>query len=125
MAAGMYIQVQIWRMASMPDDDYVGGASISGSVVYTGIQARMSAMEEEQLVLQQGLETKRVFRFTLAGSYTIWERDEIEVTAPCNHPYANSKFRIISVRYSDYVPGDPRDYMILLANRSVRAHSQQ
>lgn len=125
MVAGGNIQVQIWRMAER-DDDYVGGASISGTVVYQNLMSRMQAQEENQLVMQQGLETVRLFRFTIVpGNLDIRERDELEVTAPYDYPYYGDRFRILSVRYSDHTPRDPRHYMLLLANRSVRAHNQQ
>jgi len=125
MTAGLNTQIQIWRM-NTESDDYVGGASITGTVVYQNISCRIQAQEEEQLVLQQGMETVRIFRITcVPGTMDIRERDEAEITAPFDHVYYGDRFRIISMRHSDFSTRDPRGYMILLANRSVRAHDQQ
>jgi len=127
MAGGLNLRVDVWRMTT-GDDDTVGGASITGTVVYSGYPMRIQAAEEEQLFLEQGMETVRVFTGVaqMRGADTVfYERDELEVVFPYNHPYADDRFRIISMRYSDLQPGDPRANVIMKLSRSVRAHGSQ
>ena len=120
---GANIRIDIWRM-SAGTDDYVGGASITGTVAYTSLPARMQGNPDEQFLAAQGLETLRTYTFTVArGNLDIRERDEIEVVFPPTYPYINKRFRITSVRYSDF--NDPRRYMMLEAQRSVVAHTEQ
>lgn len=125
MIAGLNGLVNVWRMTEDPDDA-VGGAVITGTVVYERYPIRIQADAEEQLYLEQGLETVRTFTGVIApGTVLIKERDEIEVVEPYNHPYLNDKFRVITMRYSDFAPDDPRSYVILKMTRSVRAHGSQ
>lgn len=115
----------LWRMDT-GTDDYVGGASVTGSVVYQNIQGRMQGFLPSQVFEQQGLETLRTFTLTIVpGTLDIRERDEAEVTAPFDHLYFGDRFRVIGVLPSDLSPRDPRNYMMLTTTRSVRAHDQQ
>ena len=125
MTAGSNIFVNIWRKVN-DDDDTVGGASDTESLVYEAYPARMQADVEEQLYLEQGLETVRTFTAILVpGTLSIYERDELEVVKPYNHPYVDKRFRVITIRYSDFLPGDQRGHIILKMTRSVRAHGIQ
>lgn len=125
MVAGLNVRFDLWRI-DWADDDYQGGAVVTGSVVAENLLGRLQAREEEQIVLQQGLETVKVFTVILQpGTGTIYERDELELVAPYDHPYMNDRFRILSMRWSDHNPRDPRNYLILQTSRSVRAHQQQ
>lgn len=122
--AGANCQVNIWRI-SVGDDDYVGGASQTGSIVYYGVPANVQAIPANQLLLQQGLETVRIFKALLPNTWDIRERDELQVVKPKDHVYYNNRFRIISVTYSGNNRRDPRNYMILEMTRSVEAHATQ
>lgn len=125
MTSGLNIRVSIWRMGYR-DDDSIGGAVFSGTVLYSGIACRMQAQPVEQVLLQQGLETERTFTAVIVpGTLSIRERDELEVTAPFDHPYINKRFRIEAMRWSDFNPRNPRNYIMLDLSRSVRAHSEQ
>jgi len=125
MTAGLNLRINIWRITQAPDD-VVGGASITGTVSYYNVQARMNANEEQQLLLQQGLETMRTFNMTVSpGTLDIKERDEIQIVVPFNHPYIDDRFRVVGIRYQDLDPTDPRSYMLLSLTRSVRAHAIQ
>jgi len=120
---GTNIRIDIWRMTA-GTDDYVGGASITGTVIYSSLPARMQGNPDDQFLAAQGLETLRTYTFTVGrGNLTIKERDEIKVMFPPDYPYINDRFRITSVRYSDF--NDPRRYMMLEAQRSVIAHAEQ
>ena len=123
--AGMNIRVQVWRMSN-DSDDSVGGSMITGSVVYSGIQAFMQENQVSMMMGQAGLETLNVFNFTLIpGTLTIYERDELEITHPSDHYFYGDRFRVVSSRHSSNNPRVPRNYLLLSTTRSVRMHRQQ
>jgi len=125
MTAGLNLLIDIWRI-TQADDDIVGGASITGTVSYHNVQARMNANEEQQLLLQQGLETMRTYNMTvIPGTLDIKERDEVQIMRPRNHQYANLRFRVVGIRYQDFDPDDRRGYMLLSLTRNVRSHAKQ
>ena len=123
MTAGPTIRATIWRMTAQPDD-YAGGAILTGTAYYTNLEIRMQQQPEDQILLQQGLETFKTFTaVTMRGGLDIRERDELEITFPPIHPDINNRFRILGVRPSDF--SDPRRYMLLSLQRVVRSHRQQ
>jgi hypothetical protein len=123
--AGSNVRANIWRI-SWGADDVVGGAVTTGTLYYQNVYARFQANPEEQLILQQGLETVRTYTATIIlGTLDIRERDEFEVSKPTDHRYYGERFRIIGVQYTDLNKRDPRNYMILQMTRSVRAHDKQ
>lgn len=125
MTAGMTSRVRIWRI-DFDDDDIVGGAMITGSVAHSNVHARIESNPEDQLLLQQGLETVRTFNALIVpGSLDVRERDELEVTAPAHHPYYGVRFRIVGVQYSSMDRYNPNNYMRLSMIRSVRSHGLQ
>lgn len=122
--AGNNIQIQIFRI-NYSDDDVVGGANITGTFIGK-YPARLQATPQEQLLLQQGLETERTFKVNLVPGYLdIRERDELEICAPTDHVYYGQRFRIRGVSYSSMNKRDPRNYMQLTLTRDVRAHDRQ
>ena len=125
MVAGMNSKARIWRYSN-EDDDVVGGAVLSGTVQYANILCRMDAIPSEQLLLQQGLETTKMFTATLVpGNLDIRERDELEIIAPYDHIYLGDEFRIIEVRGQIFNPRNPNNYMVVTMERSIRAHGIQ
>lgn len=121
--AGCNVKVNIWRITT-PDDDISGGALISGSVIYSNYPARIQQQPEQMLLLQQGLETMKVFTVTMyPGTLDIRERDELEVVLPTNYQIYGQRMRIINSRHADFAPSDPRNYMMLTVTRSVRSHA--
>jgi hypothetical protein len=122
--AGNNIKVRIWR-TNYSSDDTVGGAIVTGTVV-GDYPARLQANPEEQLLLQQGLETERTFKINLVPGYLdVRERDEVEVIAPTDHVYYGQRFRVRGVSYSSLNKRDPRSYLMLTLTRDVRAHGRQ
>jgi len=125
MPAGLNTRVRIWRLDDI-DDDVVGGAVISGTVAHYNVRARIEANPEDQLLLQQGLETVRTFNALIVpGTLDVRERDELEITRPTYHPYYASRFRIVGVQYSSMDGSNPNNYMRLSMVRSVRSHAVQ
>ena len=124
---GFNLRLEVIRIG-YADDDEVGGAVTTGTVVYENIRGRLEAeiLKDELLMLNPGLETDRVFRLTMQpGRLDIRERDFMRITSPVNHIYFNEDLRVLKVNYSNFIPADPRDYMILTLSRSERAHTIQ
>lgn len=125
MTAGLNLRCNIWRISYDPDDE-VGGAVITGSVLHESMLLNLQEEPAEQLLLQQGLETQKIFTGTVVpGNKDIRERDELEVTFPYPHVFYGKRFRILNVRHSSFAPTNPRDYTLLTMVRSVEAHSLQ
>lgn len=125
MVAGQNCRSNIWRITEGLDD-YVGGATVTGSVVYYDVLTRFESLPEDQVFSAQGLETLRTYRATIVpGTLVIKERDELEIIHPFDHIYHEHRFRITSVQYSTHNPRDPRNYILLGLVRSERAHTIQ
>lgn len=125
MTAGTNSKARIWRYANDPDD-VVGGSVLTGTVQHTNILCRVDAIPSEQLLLQQGLETRKMFTATLVpGNLDIRERDELEITEPFDHTYINDHFRIVEVRRQIFNPRNPNSYMVVTMDRRIRAHDIQ
>ncbi len=93
MTAGLNIKSSIWRI-DYETDNTVGGAVTTGTVVYENVFTRLQSNPEEQLLLQQGLETERTFKVVVVpGTMDIRERDELQVTAPTDHIYYGQRFK--------------------------------
>ena len=121
----MNTRVRIWRH-TYAEDDAVGGAMPTGTVAHSNIHARIEANPEDQLLLQQGLETVRTFNaIIIPGSLDVRERDELEIYRPTYHPYYGVRFRIVGVQYSSMDKYNPNNYMRLSMIRSVRSHAVQ
>ena len=121
----MNTRVQIIRI-NYGSDDAVGGAMITGTVLHSNVHARIEANPEDQLLLQQGLETIRTFNALIVpGSLDVRERDELEIFAPSHHPYYGVRFRIVGVQFSSMDKYNPNNYMRLSMTRSVKSHANQ
>lgn len=123
MAAGLNLKFSVERI-NYADDDSVGGAVTTGTVVYTNVFGRLHGSQPDQVLLSQGLETDRMMKITLQpGDLDIRERDLVRVTFPTNHVYYNQDLRVLGVTHSNLT--DVRKYIILSVSRSVRAHTIQ
>lgn len=123
MILGCNVKADIWRITETTDD-ISGGAVLTGTVVYSAYPARIQQQPVEMLLLQQGLETPKIFTATMfPGTLDIRERDELEVVAPANYQIYGQRMRIINVRPADFTPSDPRNYLMLTMTRSVQSHA--
>lgn len=120
MTAGLNFTGRIWRF-SYPVDDIVGGAVPTGTIVYPQVFARIQAQEPTLALLEQGIETPRIYEVILApGNLDIRENDQFEVTGPNMSSFKNEKFRILGVQQATML--DPRGFMILTMRRIERAN---
>lgn len=125
MTAGLTARFNIYRMESTTDDE-VGGAQVTGTLVYSRIPGSLMENPPDQLLLQQGVETRKSFGIVLErGTAEILERDEAEIVAPYNHEYLNDRFRLIGIQYQSFHPSDGRKYLVCSATRSQVAHVNQ
>lgn len=123
MVAGLVLQVTIWRIMFITDDE-VGGSVPSGTPLYNHVNCRFEADMPQQLLLQQGLETPKMYTITMRpASLDIRERDEIEITWPPEHKYYQDKFRVVGVNESNFHPRDNRGYLLVNVVRSDVAHA--
>lgn len=120
--AGLNVRLDVYRV-NYANNDSVGGAVITGSLQYAGVQANLQGEMPSQLLIQQGLETQRTFTaMVIPGTLDIRERDEVVVSEPFDHVYHDKFFRVVGVTYSSHNPRDPRNYLLLSLVRSVQAH---
>jgi hypothetical protein len=120
--AGYNIVLEIERV-NYANDDEIGGAITTGTVVHSSVYGRLQGEPPEMLLLAQGLETDRMFVLEIANHWDIRERDYARVTFPTDHSYYNVNLRIMGIVYSSFT--GPRKYMLLTVTRDVRAHTIQ
>src|SRR3990167_10963689 len=86
---------------SYPQDDSVGGAVPSGTVVYENLPIRIETKESTLVLLEQGLEVPVFYSAQLfPGNITVKHNDQIVFTAPTNDWFYEKKFRILNPRKS-------------------------
>lgn len=126
MTAGLNLATQIWRFSFTNDDD-VGGAVPSGTMVYENIQGRR--VEEPDYKMQslfQGLESERLHFFMLyPATIVILENDELYIQNPPNHWDYHQWFRVMQIKRVGFHPDDPRGYILVACKRSVESHGIQ
>lgn len=128
---GFNVKFKIVRINYAADDE-IGGAITTGTTVLENLDGRIEATlargwgDMVLLANNPGLQTERLFTVTMQpGNQDIRERDYFVITEPVDHQYYNDDMRIIKVNYSNFIPSDPRDYMILTVARSVVSHTVQ
>jgi len=98
MTQGLNLKATLWRM-NTTTDDVVGGAMITGTPVYSNLPIAIAAKRPTQASLEQGLEVDAIYDLTARQcNVTIYERDEVEVTCPANHPYYGLRFRVLGTQ---------------------------
>jgi len=130
MVAGLNFRVDVLRFVDQDDD--VGGASPSGTMVYHNAQGRridhlVHIRRIPQLeAQQQGLESGRFNLFELQpATMDVRENDEIRIINPPNNWDYLNYFRVISVMREGYSPSDRRGILLCSCRRSVQAHGIQ
>jgi len=120
--AGMNQKGRLWRYTQNGNDDDLGGAVPSGTVLCEPVWARISPRKPTQALLEQGLETPEIFDAVLsAGDYVLIHNDQLEITAPNISPYLNKKFVIIGIQSSSNF--DLRQHKLVTLRRFETAHT--
>jgi hypothetical protein len=124
MRSGGNLWFNVIRNNNAPDDE-VGGAQITGSLVFENVSGFLQQHPIDQVFLVQGLETDRMFTLSiLRPDLDIRERDYIVVKKPLDHRYYNKNLRVLSVM-DNSMTDQHRRGMFLSLSHSVRAHSIQ
>lgn len=107
MPAGVNIEGRLWRYTTLEDDN-VGGATPTGTVIKQPVFARFGQMKASQVLLEQGLEIPDMYQAMLmyTGEFLdIRHNDQFEVTHPPISPFYNKRFRIVGYRQSSHPDG--------------------
>lgn len=124
MTAGLNVIVKVWRF-SYPQDDVVGGAQPSGTVIYEGIRCRLQDSAPIAAFIMEGLQTKKIVQGVLVpGTLSVREYDQIEVTSPPNHHYFGERFRVDALQRENYHPADKRGVLLVTLTRATE-HANQ
>ena len=125
MPAGANQIAKLWRY-STPIDDYVGGALPTGTVIHESLFIRISPVVPTMALLEQGLETVKLFKTTLGWvAKDVLENDVLEVIEPYDSMYMGKMFRVISVQLPSLRANDPRSQVQVVLRRYEIAHSRQ
>lgn len=125
----MNLKGRVWRLTANNNDDSVGGAVPTGTVLYDNIRARIHAEQPTLALLEQGLETPTIFSAQLSypylttGTFDYQHNDQFEVTDPPISPFYGKKFRIIGIQNVEY--NDARRYVQVKMRRTVTANSNE
>lgn len=122
MTAGYNAIAKILRYTNQ-DDDVIGGANPSGTVLLDNVWCRIEPIEPTMALLEQGLETVKLYRTTLDyRAKNVEENDELIVTAPIGSFYRDKAFRFVSVQHSSLQADDPRSHVLVVMRRRDYAH---
>jgi len=112
---------------SYPEDDSVGGAQPSGTVVYEGFRCRLQTLKPTEALLEQGYESVGYFTVHIIP-YTVpvKHNNEIEITAPVISPHYGDRFRIVGEpQRTSMSPYDNRNYLIVNVKRIEKSRTVQ
>lgn len=113
MPAGLNLRARVWRMSELVDD-VIGGAVLTGTVLYESIYARIQPLKSTEAQVIQGLEWDRILRCEVyPNTLDIRENDELEVIWPPQHYYLNTRFKVWKVQRDGLHPLDRRNIMEL------------
>ena len=122
MPAGLNRVCRLIRF-SYPQDDQVGGAVPSGTVLYSNLDIRIRAEKPTLALLEQGLSTPTIHTGLLfEGNISIEHNDQIEFVLPVNDWYFGKRFRVIGVRRSGNHPAQDRNVVQVTLRRWEEAH---
>lgn len=126
MTAGLNLTGDLWGF-TYPEDDSVGGAQSSGTVVYGNFQLRLQTLKPTEALLEQGLESVGLFTAAITPhTVPVKHNNEIEITAPVNSPHYGNRFRVVGEpQRSSMHPFDSRGYLIVNVKRIEKSRSIQ
>ena len=123
MPAGLNLSGNFIRLTYLDDD--VGGAYPTGTVLHESIQGRIEEEPANTMLLQQGLETKKIYRGMFWGhELTFREQDQFIVTSPPNHYHFGDTFRVMSRTTPNQHPAIKQNYILAQLERVQTAHGE-
>lgn len=125
MTAGTNLGVRIWHFTNAAGtDDEVGGSVPSGTVSYQHAHARIDQLSPTTPLLEQGLETNKLYRALInSRDANIQEQDIVEITSPVTHFDYGKKYRALAIQRQSFAPNDRRQYLIVTMSRIEQAHN--
>jgi hypothetical protein len=103
---------------SYPQDDSVGGAVPSGTVLYPFLDIRIESEKPTMALVEQGLQVPTIFSAMLfEGNVEIEHNDQIEVLLPAMGWFHGKKFRVIGVQRASSSPALDRNQIKLTLRR--------
>lgn len=122
MPAGLNRVCKLIRFSYLNDDN-VGGAVPSGTVLYSNLDIRVRAEKPTLALLEQGLQTPTIHTGLLfEGNISIEHNDQIEFVLPVNDWYYGKRFRVIGVRRSGNHPSQDRNVVQVTLRRWEESH---
>ena len=116
---GLNAQVNIYSQYSYTDDR-IGGAQITGTLVYSNVLARLEPTPSSLMQTPTGFETARLINIILwPTDLDIRENYTAVVVYPPGHPLFSGTLQIIEVSH-DSVPGS-RGHIEVLARKIVES----
>jgi len=126
LTAGLVLSGDIWEYSFVDDDD-VGGAVPSGTIVYEGVQMRLQNSRNSLDLTIQGFEASKYFSAVLQprpGMNLVERKHFFQPISPPNSRYYLKMFRIVNIQEPNFHPSDPRKYLILNLERVDNAHGE-
>ena len=123
MPAGLNQVCQLLRFSN-PQDDSVGGAVPSGTILYQNLDIRIKSEQPTLVLLEQGLQTPTIYTAMLhEGNIEIEHNDQVLITAPPMGFFYGKKFRVIGIQRSSNHPFQDRNAIRLRLRRWEESHS--
>ena len=120
--AGYNLVSKIWRFSESANDDDIGGAQPSGTVLYDNVKTRISSLKPTQVLLEQGLETPTLFSgMVFPPNMDLIHNDQIEITLPISSNFYSKRFRIIGIQNVSTHADESRNYILLTLRRVERS----
>lgn len=124
---GLVVVFDVWRITFQDDD--VGGAEATGTVVAESVRGMMNVMLPSQQSLEQGFEAPRIADVLLrpqAGTLTVLERDQLEIVGPADQPYIDTRWRVVGVQEPTGMhPKNRQRFMKMRITRIDRSRSEE
>lgn len=106
------------------NDDSVGGAQPSGTVLYQNLVVRIKSEEPTLALLEQGLETPTIYTALIfPGNIEIKHNDQLRFTAPIRDWFYNKKFRVIGIQRSSSHPNLDENQVRVTLRRFEESHT--
>lgn len=116
--AGYNLVSRIWEFTEASNDDDIGGAVPSGTVLYDNVATRLQSLKPTQALLEQGIEMAGLFTAMVTpGNMVIKHNNQIEIVLPVNSKFYMKKFRVLTLQEVSTHPSQSRNFIILNVKR--------
>ena len=124
MTAGLNLRGDIIKFTYSDDDQ--GGAVPSGTIVYSSVFARISAMKPTLALLEQGIQVPEIFSALLSyspptGTFNVQHNDQYHVTFHPISEHYGKRFVIIGIQPPSF--NDSRKYLLVTLRREEYANT--